>query len=51
MKDHECKIKGDVVTIHDDKKSCALWSVTKVEKVFLSKEESSKCKDKVLYKW
>ena len=39
VKDHGCKIKeGDVVIIHDNKKSCALWSVAKVEKVLLSKD-------------
>ena len=32
VKDHECKIKkDDIVKIHDDKKSRALWSVAKVE--------------------
>ena len=37
MKDHEGKIKkGDIVIIHDEKKSRALWSVAKVEKVLLS---------------
>ena len=40
-KDHECKIKeGNVVIIHDDKKSRALWSVAKVEKVWLSKDDN-----------
>ena len=39
VKDHECKIKeGHVVIIHDDKKSRASWSVAKVEKVLLSKD-------------
>ena len=39
-KDYECKIKeGDVVIIHDDKKSHALWSVAKIEKVLLSKDK------------
>ena len=39
VKDYECKIKkGDIVTIHDDKKSRALWSVAKVQKVLLSND-------------
>ena len=39
MKGHECKIKkGDIVIIHDDKKSRALCSVAKVEKVLLSND-------------
>ena len=39
MTDHECKIKrDDVVIIHDDKKLRALWSVAKVEKVLLAKD-------------
>ena len=34
VKDHECKIKEEVVVIiHDEKKSCALWSVAEVEKI------------------
>ena len=39
VKDHDCKIKeGDVVIIHDAKNSRALWSVAKVERVLLSKD-------------
>ena len=39
VKDHECKIKKrDIVIIHDDKKSRALWSIAKVEKVLLSND-------------
>ena len=39
MNDCECKIKtGDIVIIHDDKKSRALWSVAKAEKVLLSSD-------------
>ena len=39
VKDHECKlIEGNVLIIHNDKKSRALWSVAKVEKVLLSKD-------------
>ena len=39
MKDHDCKIKeGDAVIIHDAKNSRALWSVAKVERVLLSKD-------------
>ena len=38
MKDHERKIKeGDLVIIHDDKKSRAFRSAVKVEKILLSK--------------
>ena len=40
VKDHECKIKeGDVVIIHGNKKSRALWSVANVEKVLLSENK------------
>ena len=39
MIDHECKTKeGDVLIIHDDKKSRALSSVSKLKKVLLSKD-------------
>ena len=39
VKDHQCKTKkGDIVIIHDNKKSHALWLVAKVEKVLLSND-------------
>ena len=37
MKGQECKI-NDVVIIHDDKKSRALWLFANVKKVLLSKD-------------
>ena len=44
VKGHECKIKkGDIVIIHDNKKSCALCSVAKIEKVLVSNNNKVWC--------
>ena len=54
MNDCECKIKtGDIVIIHDDKKSRALWSVAKAEKVLLSSDNKVRGATikYFLYKW